>query len=42
MTFGAYGDAAAVAGVRSADEETIETPRLEAARLILNALQRSK
>ena len=42
VTFGAYGDAAAVAGVRSADEETIETPRLEAARLILNALQSSK
>lgn len=41
VTFGAYGDAAAVAGVRSADEETIETPRLDAARVILNALQRS-
>ena len=44
VTFGAYGDAAAVSGVRSAEEqeeETYETPRLDAARLILNALQRN-
>jgi HK97 family phage prohead protease len=41
VTFGAYGDAAAVAGVRSVDEETYETPRLDAARVILNALQRN-
>lgn len=41
VTFGAYGDAASVVGVREADEVVAPTPNLTAARAILNALQRS-
>ena len=40
VTFGAYGDMAAVTGVRS--QETVETPRLDAAKEILNAIQHKK
>lgn len=40
VTFGAYGDMAAVTGVRS--QETVETPRLDAAKEILNAIQNKK
>ena len=40
VTFGAYGDYAMVDGVRS--DQVGETPRLNAAKEILDALQRSK
>jgi HK97 family phage prohead protease len=40
VTFGAYGDAAAIAGVRQGD--VILTPRADEARKIFNALQHSK
>ena len=40
VTFGAYGDMAAVAGVRQGAPQS--TPRLDEARKILDAIQRSK
>lgn len=40
VTFGAYGDAAAIAGVR--EGQPLLTPRADEARKILNALQHSK
>ena len=40
VTFGAYGDMAAVAGVRQGTPQI--TPRLDEARKILDAIQRSK
>jgi HK97 family phage prohead protease len=40
VTFGAYGDMAAVAGVRQGAPQA--TPRLDEARKILDAIQRSK
>jgi len=39
VTFGAYGDMAAISGVR--EEVIAPTPKLDSARAILNALQRS-
>jgi phage head maturation protease len=40
VTFGAYGDMAAVTGVR--EGQPLLTPRLDEARKILNALQHKK
>jgi hypothetical protein len=40
VTFGAYGDLAAISGVR--EGAPMITPRLDEAKKILNAIQRSK
>lgn len=40
VTFGAYGDLATVNGVRS--QEPLGTPRLDAAKAILDAIQHRK
>jgi len=40
VTFGAYGELAAITGMREGQSQL--TPRLDAARKILNAIQRSK